>query len=148
MAGFAPEGAQPQPEQAGPIAPEGAPSGGMQPQSAPQDLQTLGHELDQEIVAGLEAHLDQIPDDQKAFLAEHLTQEFVRAIGIINGPEVANYLSQFVDNSIVLVPVPRQVAEEHLAQMQAQQAAPTEAPQPAPQGQPEGGGMAPQPLPQ
>jgi hypothetical protein len=83
------------------------------------------------------AHLDGLPDEGKAFLAEHLTQEFVTAIGLISGPEVAKYLMKYADPDKVLVPVPRKVAEENLAAMQAQkqpQAAPQATPSPAPQG--------------
>lgn len=86
-----------------------------------------------DIVAGLQQHLDQLPDNDKAFLAEHLTNEFVRAIGLINGPEVAGYLAQFVDPNKVMVPVPRDVAEQHLAQQQAKGQAPA---QQQTQGQP------------
>lgn len=101
------------------------------------------------IVEGLKAHLDQIPDDQKQFLAEHLTTEFVRAIGIITGPEVAEYLAQFVDPNKVMVPVPRDVAEQHLAQQQGQPAQPQtsgqpSAPPPSAQQAPQAGLMSPQ----
>lgn len=82
------------------------------------------------IIQELEAHLDQIPDQDKAFLAEHMTPEFIRAIGLINGPEVAQYLNQFADPNKVLVPVPRQIAEQYLAEQQSQQGG-----SPAQQGQ-------------
>lgn len=78
----------------------------------------------------IEAHLDALPDQDKAFLAEHLTPEFVRAIGLISGSEVAQFLNQFADQSKVLVPVPRQMAEQYLSE-QNSQAAPAQ-----PQGQP------------
>lgn len=81
-----------------------------------------------QIVKNLTAHLDQLPTNDKQFLAEHMTPEFVRAIGLINGPEVAGYLNQFVDPNKVLVPVPRQIAEQYLAKQQQEKA--TAAPQP------------------
>lgn len=105
-----------------------------------------------DIVAGLQQHLDQLPDNDKAFLAEHLTNEFVRAIGIINGPEVAGYLAQFVDPDKVMVPVPRKLAEEHLAQEQAKgqtpaqqqtQGQPVPTASAAPPSAPQGGVMSP-----
>ena len=76
-----------------------------------------------DITKELEAHLDTLQEQDKAFLAEHLTPEFVRAIGLINGPEVAQYLNQFADQSKVLVPVPREVAEKYLAEQGANQSA-------------------------
>lgn len=89
----------------------------------------------------IDAHLDSLPDDAKAFLAEHLTPEFVTAIGLISGQAVANHLMKYADKDKVLVPVPRKVAEENLAQMkaqasvgQSQQTAPQASPAPAPQG--------------
>ncbi len=90
-----------------------------------------------EIQKNLEQHLNNIPDDQKRLLAEYLTPETVRVIGIINGPEVADYLSKFMDPEKVLVPVPRKLAEEHYAQQQsaqngqAQPAMPQQTPAPA-----------------
>lgn len=106
-------------------------------------------EAGQDIVQNLEMHLDQLQDQDKAFLAEHLTPEFVRAIGLINGPEVANYLNQFVDPDKVLVPVPREIAEQFMAQ-QGQQAgaAPQPQGQPMPQPQAQPAGPMPAPMPQ
>lgn len=66
------------------------------------------------------AHLDNLPDEGKAFLAEHLTPEFVTAIGLISGEAVANHLMKYADQDKVLVPVPRKVAEENLAALKAQ----------------------------
>jgi hypothetical protein len=91
---------------------------------------------DTSIVQNLEAHLDQLPEQDKAFLGEHLTPEFVRAIGLINGPEVAQYLSQFMDPDKVLVPVPRKVAEEYMKAESGQQPPSAPQSQPMPQGQP------------
>ena len=97
----------------------------------------------------IKAHLDSLQDQDKAFLAEHLTPEFVRAIGLIAGNNVAQYLNQYADQDKVLVPVPRKVAEENLKQQQMakgqSQPAPqsTPAPQPAASMPPQGGMMAP-----
>lgn len=89
----------------------------------------------------IEAHFDAMSDEDKTFIAEHLTPEFVRAIGLVSGPEVATYLDQFADKDKVLVPVPRQVAEEYLAKQGT--AAQQNGPSPAP-AQPQGM-MAPRP---
>ncbi len=102
-----------------------------------------------EIIKAISRHLDEIPDAAKQFLAEHLTPEFVVAIGIINGPEVAEYLNQFADPNKVMVPVPRQMAEQYMQQQKGQTAAPQgSAPQAPSQPQPQqapapamGGGM-------
>lgn len=89
----------------------------------------------------IQAHLDNLPDEAKAFLAEHLTPEFVTAISLISGEKVGQYLMKYADQDKVLVPVPRKVAEENLAAMksqasggQPQQAASQAMPAPAPQG--------------
>ena len=101
----------------------------------------------------IKAHLDSMADEDKAFLAEHLTPEFIRAISLISGDAVGQYLNQYADQDKVLVPVPRKVAEEHMRQQQGaqapqqpqQQAMPTPAPQaqPAPAALAQGGMMAP-----
>lgn len=81
----------------------------------------------------IKKHLDALSDDDKAFLAEHLVPEFVRAIGLISGQEVATYLDKFADKTKVLVPVPREVAEEYLAKQQGQASTtPQGSPQTAP----------------
>jgi len=85
----------------------------------------------------VEAHLDGLPDQDKAFLAEHLTPEFVRAIGLISGPEVAQYLNQFADPNKVLVPVPRQLAEQYLAEQGKGQGPANGQPQGQPMPQPQ-----------
>lgn len=103
---------------------------------------------DNSIRQHLEMHLNQLPDNDKQFLAEHLTPEFVRAIGLINGPEVAQYLNQYVDPNKVLVPVPRQIAEQYLqAAKQQGNSAQTGQPQ-ATQGQPPAAQAAPMAQPQ
>lgn len=93
----------------------------------------------------IKAHLDSLPDQDKAFLAEHLTPEFIRAISLISGDAVGQYLNQYADQDKVLVPVPRKVAEEHMKQQQATQAQPAPQqqamPAPAPQAAPAQGGM-------
>lgn len=90
----------------------------------------------------VERYFDTLPDQDKAFLAEHMTPEFVKAIGIVAGQEVAQYLTQFADPEKVLVPVPRKVAEEYMASQQNPAPQPQ---QPMPQQPPQSGGgmMAP-----
>jgi len=144
--------------QEAPMAPAGnsAPTKGMSPvlqeltntqaQSAPQGVPTdvladptTGAPPTEEEIAN---YFNKLPEQDKGYLAAHLTPEFVRAIGIVSGPDVAKYLDQFADKEKVLVPVPRQIAEKFL-QEQAQ-SAPQGVPQP-PQGAPVA--MAPSPIP-
>lgn len=145
---------QTQPSPVTASAPETSSAGIMSPSSSNDDPTAIPETPSEEndVVKQLQAHLDQIPDDQKQFLAEHLTNEFVRAIGIINGPEVAGYLAQFVDPNKVMVPVPRDVAEQHLAQQQAKgqtpaqqqtQGQPVPTAPAAPPNAPQGGLMSP-----
>ncbi len=123
------DGAAPIPP-AKPVPPEmgtGEPDG-IAPGSSPMEDGGITPEM-------IEAHLDAMPDEDKAFLAEHLTPEFIRAISLISGQEVGNYLNQYVDQNKVLVPVPREVAEQEMGRMKSQQPVPAQPNQgtPAPQ---------------
>lgn len=109
--------------------PEGSPtpdmsvqSDGMQPEGNPQ-------------INPVEQKLDALQDQDKAFLAQYLTPEFIYAVGLVSSPETAQYLSQFVDQSKVLVPVDKQYAEQLKAAIQQKQQQDASAPQP--QGQPQ-----------
>lgn len=124
----------------GPIPPQGSTppnvpqEGSGEPDTGPSDDE-------------IKAHLDSLEEQDKAFLAEHLTPEFVRAISLISGPAVGNYLNKYADQEKVLVPVPRKVAEEHMRQQQGAQAQPAPQQQaqasPAPQAPAQGGMMSP-----
>lgn len=128
-----------------PVMPDGAPQHNGYSPEADKSLQGAGEDSAGPTEEEVAAHLDSLPDEAKAFLAEHLTPEFVTAIGLISGEVVAQHLMKYADQDKVLVPVPRKVAEEHLAQMKGQpqgqpqmqapvQAAPQATPAPAPQG--------------
>lgn len=101
---------------------DSSPAAGATPPSTPgtqggnpndQDAQT------QQITQALQQKIASLsPEDQK-FLQVHMTSEFVKAMGLINGPVVEQYLQKFVDPNKVMVPIPRQAAEQ-LAQQQAQ----------------------------
>ena len=139
-----PVGMVPARPETNPIMPDGAPqtpTNTIKPNFINEDSQMEGGITEEEIAA----HLDNLPDEGKAFLAEHLTPEFVTAIGLISGPEVAQHLMKYADPDKVLVPVPRKVAEENLAAMKSQvsggQPQPTQQAMPAPA--PQGGTMAP-----
>lgn len=79
---------------------------------------------------GIEQQLDALPDQDKAFLAQYLTPEFVYAMGLVN-PDAAQYLSQFVDKSKILVPLNREKAVQLKQQLDQQNSKPQG--QPAPQ---------------
>ena len=128
---------------AGP-APEAGPMAAL-PETTPMDGQDKPSLTDPSLQGGtgpseeeIKAHLDSLDDQDKALLAEHLTPEFVKVIGLISGPEVANYLNQFADPAKLLVPVPREMAEEYL-RGQGQQGQPQGAP-----AQPTQGSLPPQ----
>ena len=92
----------------------------------------------------IEAYFNSLPEESMAYLAEHMTPEIINVIRIVSGKEVGDYLNQFADNDKVLVPVPRQMAEQYrqqaMSQSQPQQdTAPT--PQPQAQPAPSAGGM-------
>lgn len=137
---FSPQAQPPQPklptENAGAL-PVSTPTENS-PEPAPLDIQGNDAPTPEEIAA----HFDSMPDEAKSFLAEHMTPEFVKAIGLIAGQEVAKYLEPMADPSKLLVPVPRQIAEEYLNQQKSDpQGAPAEqtpgAPAPAPVAPPQ-----------
>jgi hypothetical protein len=71
----------------------------------------------------LESHLSALPEEQQQFLAAFMTPEFAQAVGILTGNEdVFNYLTSRADNSRVLLPLPREVAEQLVGQMSSPQA--------------------------
>lgn len=90
-------------------------------------------EYKEDIIQNLEAHLNSLPDQAKAVLAEFaVTPEFATVIGIINGEEVGEYFMKYVDPSkkaVVQRVQPAQQSPRAAAPAQpAQQAAPAKAP--------------------
>lgn len=72
----------------------------------------------------LEEHVNALPDEEKEFLASHMTPEFARAVGVLTGSEdIYNFLNERADRSIALVPVPREMARELMKQAQAESGA-------------------------
>lgn len=142
-----------------------APSQGAAPAMAPTQPQQPAQDMsvendgsqpqDNPGTAAIQQKLDALPDQDKQFLSQYLTPEFVYAIGLVAGPEAAQYLGQFTDKSKVLVPVSRdeaakiqQAVQQHKAQ-QGQQPQPAQGqPQPAPQQAHGAPVMKPQPMPQ
>jgi hypothetical protein len=97
----------------------------------------------EEVVANLEAHLNSMADDQKAFVAEYATTpEGAMLLGLINGKEVYEYFAQFIDPSKTLSIVSAEGQGPAQASPQMGQPSPSPA-APAPQGAP-----AQQPAPQ
>jgi hypothetical protein len=82
----------------------------------------------------MESYFNSLPEPAMAYLAEHMTPEIINVIRIVSGQEVGDYLNQFVDNDKVLVPVPRQMAEQYRQQGMAQ-SQPQQGPAPTPQPQ-------------
>jgi hypothetical protein len=90
----------------------------------------------------LEEHLSALPPEQQEFMAAFMTPEFAQAVGILTGSEeVFSYLSSRADSNRVLLPLPREVAEQIIGQLQpemaGQPASPEQPPveqQPMPQG--------------
>ena len=63
------------------------------------------------------AHLDSLPEEAKRYFAEFLTPETAKCYGILLGPEAEQYFTQLADPNITLVPVPKDVAEQQMGQM-------------------------------
>lgn len=93
----------------------------------------------------LETHMDSLPDEQKAFVADNLTPEIAQVLGIILGPEAYNYFAPLADSSKALIPVPRELVEQQLSQQNTSTTQPStpvqQAPLPAEQQQTGGAGM-------
>lgn len=98
----------------------------------------------------IQQRLDALPDNDKKFLSQYLTPEFVYAIGLVSGPDAAQYLNQFTDQNKVLVPVSRQEAGRIQAAVQQdqQQNGQGQQPQGQPQAAPQQAQAAPQQKPQ
>lgn len=71
------------------------------------------------LAAQIEQHLSQLPDEQKAYLANYLTPELVNIMGILLGEEAAQFFSQYADPSKTLTVVSSQDAGAMGSQPQA-----------------------------
>lgn len=81
----------------------------------------------------LNEQLGAMSEGAKRAVAAHLTPEFAKLVGIITGSQqLADVLDEMANPSIALVPMPREKAQELLAQVQG---GTQPQPQPEPQGQ-------------
>lgn len=75
----------------------------------------------------LSEHLDKLPTEAKEFLAAFMTQEFAQAVGLLTGSEeLFNFVNSRADSSRVLMPLPREVAQQIVGEVQQQATVPAE----------------------
>lgn len=122
-----------QPPQAAPQQPIMAPQPDKAQPPATQDANP-GAEYDPTIAKGIEEHLNQINDKQKAFLVNFLTPELALLFGIVLGKEGFDYFNQYADPKKQLTVIPRQPQQAPQAAPPGQQ--PNSAPQMPPQQAP------------
>jgi hypothetical protein len=110
-----------------------APVEGVTPSEGPM-FEDNGLDEDAQTQA-IEDHLDTLPDDDKEFLAGHLSKEMAMIIGLISGSQMLQqYFESIANPDIALIPVPREKAKEMLAHYQGMQQEATQPPT-APQAQ-------------
>lgn len=56
---------------------------------------------DNEVAVNLEAHLDSISDEMKAFIVDNLNPTTITLLGIVNGQEVYDYFSNIYQTQIL-----------------------------------------------
>lgn len=121
---------------------------------APQAMPAAGPEMGP---SPLEGNLNNLPEEHKAFVAEHLTPEMAVVIGLVTGDmAITEQLRPFVNPERMLVPVNRaefeSMAQQKMAQAdpadptQAAQAAPTPASKPETGNQPQQQAATPAPM--
>ena len=103
------------PQQAQPMAPQSG-----QPSQQPSGR--AGQNYDPRILQHIETHMNSVPPEQKAFVAQYMTPELAVILGIIIGNEAYDYFKKFADPKKELTVQPRQNQPEQ-----------NTAPQPAPQ---------------
>lgn len=100
-----------QTQQGGPpqMAPQGnpPPAPTVAPQHGGKPSGRIGQDYNPQILAHIEQHLTQLPDQQKAFLVQYMTPELAIILGIIIGQEAYDYFNQQADPSKMLVVQPR-----------------------------------------
>lgn len=113
--------------------------------TAPTDTSPMFEDdgLDEESqISSVEEHLSTLPDDDKEFLAGHLSKEMARIIGLVSGSQVLEqYFNSIANPDIALIPVPRAKAQEMLAQFKStptEEQPPVEGPPAQPQVMPGG----------
>lgn len=93
------------------------------------------------ITMAIEEQMSSLPDNQKAAVMAHLTPEIADVLGIILGPEAHQYFRRMADDSMMLVPIPREEAmalreSQQAQQMEAQESSPVAPRPPASTGNP------------
>lgn len=129
--------------QGAPASPSPSPSeGSPMPATATAPDPAMAGEPAAEQGNPVEQVLNALPEEQKAFVAEHLTPEIAQLFGIVLGnPEITDMMSPFVDAERILVPVPR---GEFQNLLQSQSAGADSAAPAAPSSPMVGGGDQPQ----
>jgi hypothetical protein len=115
---------------------QGAPTEGTPDDDSPmfEDKQGLDGE---EQTNAIEEHLDSLPDDDKEFLAAHLSKELAKVVGIVTGStELESYLESIANPKIALIPIPRDKAQAMLEKYKMMQSQPPQEGPPASQQPP------------
>ena len=100
----------------------------MQPGQVMEDEMSENESFD--VNGELGKVIDALPEEGKALLSSFLTPEFGELMGLLLGAPVKDYLNEFIDPSIILVPMERAKVEQEIAGLQ-QNTAPAGAPAPA-----------------
>lgn len=120
-----------------------APAGPSMPASAPTADPAMGAAPAPE-VNPVEEVLNSLPEDQKAFVAEHLTPEIAQLFGVMLGnPQITEMMMPFADAERILVPIPRGEFQ-NLLQSQSSGANSAAPAAPTPSSPMVGGGAQPQ----
>lgn len=126
-----------QAQKAGAPQPQPAPQQGQQmPQGQPMQDPTAPDQSGSEAMQGLIQHLDSLPEEGKAYVAQYLTPEIAKWAGYVLGSdEVYKYFSELADPNITLIPVPTEVAQQMAQQNSSEgiQQPPMADPEAAPQ---------------
>lgn len=70
----------------------------------------------------IEEHLDSLPEDDKEFLAAHLSKELAKVVGIVTGSmPLERYLESIANPKIALIPIPRDKAQAMMEKYKAMQ---------------------------
>lgn len=87
--------------------------------SMQMDEQNMQSEMGQEgpiyndsIKKNLESHLDALGPEQQEFIAAHLTPEIAGMFGLVLGQEAYDFMSQYANPEVVLVPMPRSALQQ------------------------------------
>jgi hypothetical protein len=90
-----------------------------------------------EVTKAIEEHLDSLPDDDKEFLAAHLSKELAKVIGIVTGSmELESYIESIANPKIALIPIPRDKAQAMMEKYKMMQSQPPQEGPPASQQPP------------